>query len=104
MTARTGLPDCRSSITFDVTTRGLKFTATILRYADGSVAEIFLRNHECDSGVGIMATDAVVVCSLALQHGLPLETIRRTLMRDSRGRASGPLGSALDQIAEVVAP
>jgi hypothetical protein len=40
-----------------------------------------------------------VVCSIALQHGVPVETIRRALMGDSRGRASGPLGEALDVIA-----
>ncbi len=48
---------------------------------------------------GINAQDAAVVCSLALQHGVPLETIRRALMRDSRGNASSPLGAALDLIA-----
>jgi hypothetical protein len=39
-----------------------------------------------------------VVASLALQHGVPLETIRRALMRDARGNANGPLGAALDMI------
>jgi hypothetical protein len=40
------------------------------------------------------------VCSIALQHGVPLETIRRALLRDASGRASGPLGVALDLIAD----
>jgi hypothetical protein len=33
-----------------------------------------------------------------LQHGADVETIRRALCRDSRGRASGPLGAALDML------
>jgi hypothetical protein len=98
MTARNRLPQRRGSLTFDVESQGLKFTATVSRYDDGSVAEIFLRNHKCDSGAGIMASDCAVVCSLALQYGVPLEVLRRALMRDSHGRASGPLGAALDKI------
>lgn len=29
------------------------------------------------------------------------ETIRRALMRDARGRASGPLATALDRLLEI---
>lgn len=47
---------------------------------------------------GINAQDAAVVCSLALQYGVPLDVIRKALMRDSQGRPSGPLGAALDLI------
>jgi hypothetical protein len=49
---------------------------------------------------GIMASDAAVVASIALQYGVPLEVIRHALMRDVRGRASGPLGAVLDLLAE----
>src|SRR5271166_5621825 len=38
------------------------------------------------------------VCSLALQNGVQLETIRRALLRDSHGRPSTPLSAALDII------
>jgi hypothetical protein len=44
------------------------------------------------------------VASIALQFGANVETIRRALCRDSRGRASGPLGAALDRIAADEAP
>jgi hypothetical protein len=50
---------------------------------------------------GINVQDAAVICSLALQHGVALGTIRRALMRDPQGRASGPLAAALDLIAEA---
>ena len=36
------------------------------------------------------------MCSIALQHGVPLDVIRRALLRDARGVASSPLGQALD--------
>ena len=96
---RQRLANRRPSETFELASQGLKFTATVSRFTDGTVAEVFLQNHKAGSMAGINAQDAAVVCSLALQHGVPLDTIRRALMRDSRGRASGPLGEALDMIA-----
>jgi hypothetical protein len=96
---RRRLPARRASETFDLESQGLRFTATVSRFADGTVGEIFLQNHKAGSMAGINAQDAAVVCPLALQHGVPLETIRRALMRDASGCASGPLGTALDLVA-----
>src|SRR5262245_15961524 len=79
--------------------QGLKFTATVSRFDDGNVAEIFLRNHKAGSMAGTNAQDTAVLASIALQHGVPLDVIRRELMRDSRGNATGPLRVALDLIA-----
>jgi hypothetical protein len=98
MTARQRLPNRRASETFDLEAQGLKFTATISRFPDGSIAEIFLQNHKAGSMAGINAQDAAVLASLALQHGVPLDMIRRALMRDAQGRASGLLGAALDLV------
>jgi len=47
-----------------------------------------------------MASDAAVAACLALQYGTPIETLRHALMRDGRGKPSGPLGVVLDQLAE----
>jgi ribonucleoside-diphosphate reductase alpha chain len=73
-----------------------------VRFAGGLLAEIFLTARKA-SGVGVMTSDAAVMCSIALQHGVPLDTIRRALMRDGAGRASGPLGAALDLVADLSA-
>ena len=100
MSERRRLPNRRASETFDLESQGLKFTCTVSRFSDGSVAEIFLQNHKAGSMAGINAQDAAVVCSLALQHGVPFETIRRALKRDANGRPSGPLATALDLLAE----
>ena len=99
MSQRLRLPNRRLSQTFDLESQSLKFTATVSRFDDGSVAEIFLQNHKAGSMAGINAADAAVVCSLALQFGVPLEVIRKSLMRDAQGRASGPLAQALDIIS-----
>ena len=104
MTERERLQNRRLTETFEVESQGLKFTASIGRFADGRVAEIFLQNHKAGSMAGINAQDAAVVCSIALQYGVPLDVIRRALMRDSRGVASSPLGVALDILAGDESP
>jgi hypothetical protein len=42
------------------------------------------------------ARDAAIAASLLLQHGCPVETLRRALTRNGDGTASGPLAHALD--------
>src|SRR5215472_16362160 len=69
-------------------------------YNDGRVGEIFLSNTCVNSSADIMASDAAVVASVALQFGVPLDVIRCALMRDSHGRPSGPLAVVLGQLAE----
>src|SRR5207302_445488 len=96
---RERLPNRRAAETFDLESGGLAYTATYARFADGRVAEIFLRNHKTNSMADTLAKDCAVVCSIALQFGIPLDTIRRALMRDAKGQASGPLAAALDLIA-----
>ena len=66
------------------------------------LAEIFINNAKAGSHSDASAKDSAVVASLALQHSVPVETIRRALLRDPRGKASSPLGCALDFIASVV--
>jgi ribonucleoside-diphosphate reductase alpha chain len=96
---RAPLPNRRAAETFGLECHGMKYTATIARFAHGGVAEIFLSNHKAGSHADTAARDSAVVASLALQFGVPLNTLRAALMRDSSGRASGPLGVALDIIA-----
>lgn len=98
--SRRRLPNRRDSLTYTVEAQGLRFTATASHFADGRLAEIFLQNHKLQSGAGILASDTAVAASLALQFGCPLETLRKALMRDVSGNPTGPLGVALDLIAE----
>ena len=64
------------------------------------LAEIFLGNGRAGSDIDAAAKDSAVVCSIALQFGVPVEVIRKALLRDSQGRPSGPLGAALDLLAK----
>ena len=86
MTTRKRLPNRRFAESFELEVEGIPYTATVGRFPDGTIGELFLNNQKSNS---------------ALQHGADLETIQRALCRDSQGRASGPLGAALDVIVGV---
>jgi hypothetical protein len=96
---RQRLPNRRASITFNFECNRLAYRATISRYPNGDLAEICISNSKAGSDSDSAAKDSAVICSLALQHGVPLATIRKALLRDPRGIASSPLGVALDLIA-----
>jgi hypothetical protein len=98
---RQRLPNRRPSETFELESGGLKYRATISRYDDGRLSEIFLGNAKAGSQSDTNAKDAAVVCSIALQYGVPVDVIRRALLRDAQGRPSSPLGVALDMLSEA---
>ena len=97
---RARLPNRRASETFALTCGPHRYLATV-SYFPGTdrLAEIFLGNGRAGSDVDAAAKDSAVVCSIALQYGVPVETIRHALLRDSEGRAQSPLGAVLDLIA-----
>jgi hypothetical protein len=98
MSSRNRLPNRRPAESFELEVDGLRYTATVGRFPDGAIGELFLNNHKSNSSADTAARDSAIVLSIALQHGADLEAIRRALCRDSQGRASGPLGVALDLI------
>jgi len=93
---RARLPDRRPSISFEFECAGLHYVATISRFADGKLAEIFIGNHKSNSSADLNARDCGVLASIALQLGAPVEVIRNALC------PTGPLATALDLIAEKV--
>jgi hypothetical protein len=102
MTAvRERLPNRRLSQQIAFKCNALKYVATVSFFPDGRLAEIFLSNAKAGSHSDSAAKDSAVVCSIALQHGVPVEIIRRALLRDSRGNPSSPLGTALDLLSEA---
>ena len=81
MSARERLANRRQSETFS-------FECNALHYLDKA-------GSHSDSA----AKDSAVVASIAQQHGVPVDVIRKALLRDPRGKASSPLGAALDIVA-----
>src|SRR6516165_9506260 len=96
MSGRLRLPGRRASEVFELEAGGLKYTASLSRFPEGKLGELFLNNNKINSAADTNARDAAIACSFALQHGANAEAIRRALSRDAQGRALGPLGIALD--------
>src|SRR5262249_19302504 len=71
---------------------GLHYCASISRFEDGRLDEIFISNHKVGSKSDTNATDAAFAARLALQHGCTLDVLRGALLR---GKATTPLGVAL---------
>jgi hypothetical protein len=99
MSTRKRLANRRQAETFTFEVAGLRYTCTVGRFPDGSIGELFLLNHKSNSAADTNARDAAITFSIAVQHDADAEVIRRALCRDVNGRASGPLGAALDLIA-----
>jgi hypothetical protein len=95
---RERLANRRASMNFSFECNALLYMATVSYFADGRLAEIFITNAKAGSHSDSAAKDSAVVCSIALQHSVPVDVIRRALLRDARGNASSPLGAALDLI------
>jgi hypothetical protein len=88
MTApRQQLPSRRASELFQFEHGGVGYTATISRFSNGRLAEIFIDHSRPNSQLAEHANDAAVLASLLLQHGVTAATIRHSI--------SGPLAVAL---------
>lgn len=98
-TPRARLPDRRGHELIDISHGGFRFTAGIGRFADGSLAEVFINSTRTGTGVETQARDAAILASFALQHGATVDELRKALTRNSDGSAAGVLGAVLDVLA-----
>jgi hypothetical protein len=90
------LPTRRRAETFVFDHDTLKFTATIGYYGNGRPGEIFLNCSKLGTGADSNARDAAIAVSIALQHGVEIDTLRNAMTRNSDGSASSPIGHLLD--------
>ena len=89
-------PNRRASENFSFELDGLRFAATVSRFDDGRISELFLNNHKAGNASDTNARDAAIIFSFACQHGADVDQIRKALCRDSQGRALGPVAAVLD--------
>jgi hypothetical protein len=85
------LPDRRGAEAFDFVHGERRWTATVGRFPDGAVAEIFINAKP--SPLADMVQDAAILASIALQHGASVEVVHHAIA----GRG-GPLAAALGLI------
>jgi hypothetical protein len=87
MSARQRLPNRRGSVRFSFQHDGALYSATLSKFQDGRLAEIFINVEKPDSALAMHANDAAVLASLLLQHGVTAAAIRHSI--------AGPLAIAL---------
>jgi hypothetical protein len=98
MTARRRLPDRRESTLVDFEHGGLRYTVGFSRFENGDLGEIFLDCGRRGSAAEVAGRDGAVLASLCLQHRVPVDVIRHSLLKVADGSPAGPIGRAL-QIA-----
>ncbi len=104
---RRELPTRRVSENLYFDLNGVRYWATISRFDDGRLAEIFLDVGKDTSNqpnlvgapLDIMAKDLATLASLALQFGVPVEVIKKALSQSVEGKMLGPLGLLLETIS-----
>ena len=99
-TERRALPMRRHSETFEVAFGGLNkhHTVTVGFYEDGSPGEVFINGGRSGEQVEAIARDGAVLLSMALQCGVPLDTVKHALTRDSFDAPLSIIGVVVDRL------
>ena len=90
---RQRLADRRSNETYIFELDGHKYRSSVGRFPNGDLAEMFLDVSRAGTSLQQNAECAAILTSLALQHGVPSETIRRAV--------NGPIAIALDHFEKI---
>ena len=88
---RQRLPNRRGAIRLSIRHDGATYLVTAGYYSNGALAEVFIDAPKPGSALAAHMNDAAVLASLLLQHGVSATEIRHSI--------SGPLATALDQLA-----
>ena len=99
---RARLPDRRPSVTERIDVEGQTYTATAgIDPHTGAVREIFLDGAKAGSGMDAVLNDAAVTISVAIQHGVSIEALRKSVARVA-GTPASVIGAALDFLTNVM--
>jgi hypothetical protein len=102
MTERHALPMRRRCETFEIDFGGLKnsHVITVGYYDNGTVGEVFINGGKSGEVVEAIARDGAVLLSMALQYGVPLDTIRHALTRDGQNQPTSIVGAVVDRLTD----
>lgn len=96
MTDRTELPNRRRRENFEFVHDGHTFVGGAGYFLSGNIGEVFLSSGKPNSQMDIVAQDAAIAASYALQHGADPAVMRVAFLRSEDGSAAGPLGRLFD--------
>jgi hypothetical protein len=104
MSERSILPQRRANETFDLRVGAHLFSVTVGYYAGMRVGEVFINGGRTGSDMDAVTRDAAVLLSIALQYGVPVETIAHAVTRESNGSASSIIGAVVDRLPILELP
>jgi hypothetical protein len=102
MNQRFLLPQRRRCETFELKhgDQNAVYMITVGFYEDGRIGEVFINGAKSGSGMEGVTHDGAILLSLALQYGVPLDTIRHAIGRNLDGSAATIIGAVIDRIEE----
>ena len=99
MTTRRELPPKRRAETFDLFHNGIRYDVTIGYYEDHTtIGEVFINFPKSGMAAEAIARDSAVLLSLAIQYGVPLQTIAHAITRDGQNEAASVIGAVVDKL------
>lgn len=101
--SREALPNRRSAQTIDTCFGDTGYAVSFGTFPDGRVSEVFIDCTKSASQAAAVGRDAAILLSLALQHGVTLQTLQHGVTRDGAGVPLSIAGHALDVVAEAIA-
>ena len=94
------LPHRRYGETFEIDHGAHRwpFVVTVGRYPDGTVGEVFVSGGKSGTDLEACVRDMAILVSLALQHGVELDTMASAITREANGDPSTVIGRVLDRL------
>ncbi len=103
VSSRRPLPARRPQVSVDLVFGGNLYTLSI--GGDGATPEpleVFVSTwSKAGTSLQDAVRDAAIMISLAIQHGCPIETMRRALTRDHEGKPASVIGAVVEAMATM---
>lgn len=81
---------------------GITYTLSVGFYADGRAGEVFCSGAKPGSALDHISADAATLISVALQHGVPIDAMRKSLARLPDGTPATIVGHMVEVVNEAV--
>lgn len=95
---RETLPNRRLAINMRIRAGTTQMVMGVGFFPDGRPAEVFVSDIKAGSDMDAVARDAAILLSIALQHGIPLPEIAKSLTQDPGGTPSSVIGSLVKEL------
>lgn len=90
------LPNRRQGESLDFRHGKFVYSATLGRYPDGRIGEIFLRSGLVGTDTAVACQETAIAVSFALQNGCTIEQMREAMPRQTDGTPEGAMGTLFD--------